>query len=315
MQPLWTMEATVKPTLNELVGACVAAVLMTAAGLARADVDVFACEPVWGALVAEIAGDKARVYTATTALQDPHRVEARPSLLARARTASLLVCTGAELEIGWLPLVLRQAGNPGIQPGAPGHLLAAEHVSLLEVPKVLDRSLGDVHPAGNPHIWYDPRNIARVAVVVVERLATIDPANADTYRSRGEAFQARWRDAIAGWQREAAPLRGVKAVSSHLDMTYLYAWLGMVNDGTLEPKPGIAPAAGDLALLLERTRKDPPRLIVITPFQDRRAADWLAERTRAPVVVVPFTVGGTSEARDLYGLFADTIVRLLGALN
>jgi len=304
-----------KPTPRLLLRACFAAALVIAAGLARAEIDVFACEPEWGALVAEIAGDKARVYTATTGLQDPHRAEARPSLLARARSASLLVCTGADLEAGWLPVVLRQANNPRIQPGTPGHLLAADHLTLLDVPKVLDRSLGDVHPAGNPHVQYDPRNIARVANVLVERLVTIDPPNADTYRTRGEAFQARWRDAIAGWQREAAPLRGTKAISYHRDMTYLYAWLGIVNDGTLEPKPGIAPAAGDLAVLLERTRKNPPRIIVITPFQDRRAADWLAERTRAPVVVVPFTVGGTSEARDLYGLFADTIARLLGALK
>ena len=304
-----------KPALRLLLRGCFAAALVTAAGLVRAEIDVFACEPEWGALVAEIAGDKVRVYTATTGLQDPHRAEARPSLLARARSASLLVCTGADLETGWLPVVLRQANNPRIQPGTPGHLLAADHLTLLDVPKVLDRSLGDVHPAGNPHVQYDPRNIARVANVLVERLVTIDPPNADTYRTRGEAFQARWRDAIAGWQREAAPLRGMKAISYHLDMTYLYAWLGIVNDGTLEPKPGIPPGAGDLAVLLERTRKDPPRFIVITPFQDRRAADWLAERTRAPVVLVPFTVGGTSEARDLYGLFADTIARLLGALK
>jgi zinc/manganese transport system substrate-binding protein len=304
-----------KRTLRLLLPACFAAALLVASGLARAQIDVFACEPEWGALVAEIASDKARVYTATTAFQDPHRAEARPSLLARARSASLLVCTGADLEVGWLPVVLRQAANPRIQPGTPGHLLAADHLTLLDVPKVLDRSLGDVHPAGNPHVQYDPRNIARIATVLVERLATIDPPNADTYRTRGAAFQARWRDAIAGWQREAAPLRGIKAISYHLDMTYLYAWLGIVNDGALEPKPGIPPAAGDLAVLLERTRKDPPRFIVITPFQDRRAADWLAERTRAPVVVVPFTVGGTSEAPDLYGLFADTIARLLGALK
>jgi zinc/manganese transport system substrate-binding protein len=304
-----------KRIIDVLFGACVAAALLTAAGLARAQVDVFACEPEWGALVAEIAGDKARVYTATTAYQDPHRAEARPSLLARARSASLLVCTGADLEVGWLPVVLRQASNARIQPGTPGHLLAADHVPLLDAPKVLDRSQGDVHPGGNPHIQYDPRNIARVAAVLVERLATVDASNADVYRARGEAFQARWRDAIAGWQREAGPLRGVKAISYHRDMTYLYAWLGIVNDGTLEPKPGIPPAAGDLAALLERTRRDPPRFIMVTPFQDRRAADWLAERTRAPVIVVPFTVGGTVEARDLNGLFTDTIARLLGALK
>jgi zinc/manganese transport system substrate-binding protein len=295
--------------------ACVAATLVAASGLARAQIDVFACEPEWGALVAELAGDKARIYVATTPLQDPHRVEARPSLLARARRAVLLVCTGADLEIGWLPLVLRQAGNPRIRPGEPGHVLAADHVPLLDVPQVLDRSLGDVHPAGNPHVQYDPRNIARVAAVLVERLAALDPPSAATYRARGAAFLERWREAIVAWQREAAPLRGVKAVSYHRDMAYLYAWLGIVNDGTLEPKPGIAPAAGDLALLLERTKNAPPQLIVITPFQDRRAAEWLAERTRAPVVLVPFTVGGTSEASDIYGLFGDTIARLLGALK
>lgn len=304
-----------RTTTELLCRACVVAALVSAGGLARAEIDVFACEPEWGALVTEIAGDKARVYTATTAFQDPHRAEARPSLLARARSAALLVCTGADLEVGWLPVVLRQAGNARIQPGTPGHLLAADHVPLLDAPKVLDRSLGDVHPAGNPHIQYDPRNIARVAAVLAERLATIDPPNADTYRARGAAFQARWRDAIAGWQREAAPLRGVRAVSYHLDMTYLYAWLGIVNAGTLEPKPGIPPAAGDLAALLERTQKEPPRFIAITPFQDRRAAEWLAERTLAPVILVPFTVGGTPEARDLHGLFADTIARLLGALR
>jgi zinc/manganese transport system substrate-binding protein len=304
-----------KRSINVLLRACVAAALLSAAGLARAEIDVFACEPEWGALVAEIAGDRARVYTATTAFQDPHRAEARPSLLARARNASLLVCTGADLEIGWLPVVLRQASNARIQPGTPGHLLAADHVPLLDTPKALDRSLGDVHPGGNPHIQYDPRNIARVAAVLAERLAAIDAPNAAIYRARGEAFQARWREAIAGWQREAGPLRGVKAISYHRDMTYLYAWLGIVNEGTLEPKPGIPPTAGDLAALLERTRKDPPRFIVVTPFQDRRAAEWLAERTRAPAIVVPFTVGGTAEARDLHGLFADTIARLLGALK
>jgi zinc/manganese transport system substrate-binding protein len=304
-----------KQTTDVLFRACVTAALLSAVGLARAEIDVFACEPEWGALVSEIAGDRARVYTATTAFQDPHRAEARPSLLARARSASLLICTGADLEVGWLPIVLRQASNARIQPGTPGHLLAVDHVPLLDAPKVLDRSLGDVHPGGNPHVQYDPRNIARVASVLVERLAAIDVPNADTYRTRGEAFQARWRDAIAGWRREAGPLRGVKAVSYHRDMIYLYAWLGIVDDGTLEPKPGIPPSAGDLAALLERTRKDPPRFIVITPFQDRRAAEWLAERTQAPIIVVPFTVGGTAEAHDLYGLFADTIARLLGALK
>ena len=293
------------------VGTCLALLVCAA----HAKLNVVATLPDFGSIAQDIGGDQVKVTSIARGTEDPHFVDAKPSYIRVLNQADVLIEGGADLEVGWLPVVLRQAGNARIQPGTPGSLLAADHVPLLDAPKVLDRSLGDVHPAGNPHVHYDPRNIARIAAVLVERLATIDPPNADTYRARGQAFQARWRDAIAGWQREAGPLRGVKAISYHLDMTYLYAWLGIVNDGTLEPKPGIPPAAGDLAALLERTRKDPPRFIVITPFQDRRAADWLAERARTPVILVPFTVGGTSEARDLYGLFADTIARLLGALK
>ncbi len=130
---------------------------------AAAALNVFACEPEWGALTQELGGDKTSVYSATTALQDAHRIEARPSLIARIRSADLLVCSGSELEIGWIPLLLTQSGNPRIQLGSPGYFEASQYVVKLEIPKVIDRALGDLHPGGNPHVHTDPRNIARIA--------------------------------------------------------------------------------------------------------------------------------------------------------
>src|SRR5688572_15183474 len=126
---------------------------------AAADLSVFATVPEWGALVQELGGDKVKVYTATTGLQDPHRVEARPSLIARARGADLVVATGADLEVGWLPLVLQQASNAKVRPGAAGYFEAAGAVALLGKPARLDRAEGDIHAQGDPHIQGDARNI------------------------------------------------------------------------------------------------------------------------------------------------------------
>jgi zinc/manganese transport system substrate-binding protein len=145
---------------------------------ASAGLNVFACTPEWGSLAKELGADRVRVYTATTALQDPHRIEARPSLIARARTADLAVCNGAELESAWLPLVQSQSGNPRIQSGQPGYFEAASAVSLIEKPAQVDRAHGDVHAAGNPHLHLDPGNIARVAAALGERMALLDPTEA-----------------------------------------------------------------------------------------------------------------------------------------
>lgn len=274
---------------------------------------VFACEPEWAALVQELAAEKASVYAATTAQQDPHHIEARPSLIARVRSADLLVCTGAELEIGWLPLLLTQSGNSRIQPGTPGYFEASQYVPKLEVPKALDRSLGDIHPAGNPHMHTDPRNIARVAGALDQRLAQLDPSNTETYRARGKAFSERWQAATKRWEQEAAPLRGMPIVVHHKGFTYLEAWLGLKEVATLEPIPGIPPTPAHLAELVDQMRRTPAKAIVYSSYDNPKAAEFLSGRTKIPATMLPFTVGGSGKAADLFGFFDDIIGRLLGS--
>jgi zinc/manganese transport system substrate-binding protein len=281
---------------------------------AVAALDVFACEPEWGALARELGGDRVSVYQATGALQDPHRIEARPSLIARARSADLVVCTGAELEAGWLPLVLRESGNARVQPGRSGYFEAAAFVPLLERPARLDRSEGDIHASGNPHIQGDPRNIGAVAAALARRLEDIDPPNGAFYRERARDFEARWGAALARWEALGATLRGMPVVLQHRD-PYLTGWLGLVEAGILEPRPGLEPTTSHLAALAARLEKQPARMVLRPAYQPERAARWLSERARIPVVVLPFTVGGSERAADLFGLYEDTLERLLAVLK
>ncbi|MGH8766489.1 MAG: metal ABC transporter substrate-binding protein [Burkholderiales bacterium] len=292
-----------------------AAMLSALAVPALAALNVFACEPEWAALASELGGDKVSVYAATTALQDAHHIEARPSLIAKARKADLMICSGSELEIGWVPLLLTQAGNNRIQPGSPGYLEASPLVERIEIPKVVDRSLGDIHPAGNPHVHTDPRNIARIAEVLSQRLAQIDPADAPYFKSRADSFRTRWQAAIQRWEREGAPLKGVTIVVYHKDYSYFIRWMGMREVGSLEPRPGIPPTPAHLAGLVEAMGRAPAKVIVYSPYNSAAAAQFLSERTKIPFVMLPFTVGGSDQAKDLFGLFDDTIQRLLKAVH
>ena len=280
-----------------------------------AALSVFACEPEWGALATEIGGEKVAVYTATTALQDVHYIEARPSLIARARSAELVVCTGGGLEAGWLPLVQSQAGNPRIRPGQPGYFEASSLVDRLEVPAQVDRAQGDVHAGGNPHVHLDPRNIAKVAATLSKRMAQLDPANAAYFESRTQRFLDRWRQAVDAWEKRGARLRGVPVIVHHRDASYLIHWLGLRELGQLEPKPGLPPTTSHLSSLIAQQAKAPAVAILRSAYNDPRAADWLSERTKVPVVTLPYTVGGNDQARDLFTLFDDTVSRLLAVVK
>ncbi len=288
-------------------------VLGLAAPAANAALNVLSCEPEWAALTQELAGDLAEVSSATTAQQDPHRIQARPSLLAKARRADLLICTGAELEMGWLPLLQREAGNGKIQPGQLGYFEAARFARIIERPTVLDRAQGDVHASGNPHVHLDPRNIARVADGLARRLADLDPANAARYADRHADFQRRWTAAMAHWEQQGARLKGVPVVAHHRNWGYLADWLGLTIIGELEPKPGMEPTASHLAELLETLKATPARMVLRTAYESPKASEWLASRAGIPAVKLPYTVGGSPQAKDLFGLFDDTLNRLLQA--
>lgn len=285
------------------------------AGLVQADLKVFATVPEWGALAKEIGGDKVSVYTATTAMQDPHRIDAKPSLLAQARRAQLVVAVGAELEIGWLPLIVRDSGNAAIQPGKPGYFEAASVLTLRDVPAVVDRSHGDVHATGNPHAHLDPRNVLKVGEVLAVRMAELDAVNATAYQNGYKAFAGKWQAAMARWEKEAAPLRGVPVLVHHSSFSYLNHWLGLKEIGMLEPKPGVEPTSGHLTSLLARQQASPARMVLRTAYNADSHSLWIAGKAGIPAVMLPYTVGGTTEAKDLYGLFDDTVQRLLKALR
>jgi len=294
-----------------MIGAVLLA--LGAATPAYANLNVFACEPEWGALSTEIGGDKVSVYTATTGGQDPHQVQARPGLIARARNADISVCTGAELEIAWLPAIVAQTSNPKIRPGAPGAFEASAFVTLLEVPARLDRAEGDIHAQGNPHIQTDPRNLLIVAKALTDRFSHLDPPNASTYASRLADFTTRWQAAIAKWTAQAAPLKGVPIVVSHLSWRYMEDWLGLKRVVALEPKPGVPPSAGYLAQVVDTLQKTPAKFVIRSAYEDSRPSLFIADKMHMQAVVMPFTVGGTPEAKDLFSLYDDTINRLLAA--
>lgn len=282
---------------------------------ARANLNVFACEPEWAALATEIGGDKVSIYTATTGSQDPHQVQARPSLIARARNADIAVCTGAELEIAWLPQIAQQTSNAKIQPGAPGYFEAARFVTLMEVPLRFDRALGDIHSQGNPHIQTNPNNVLLVAKPLADRFAQLDPANAQYFAARLADFMTRWRAALAKWQAQAAPLKGVPIAVEHQSWIYLETWLGLNRIVALEPKPGVPPSAGHLAEVVGTLQKSPAKMVIRAAYEDDRPALFIADKAHIPAVTLPYTIGGTDAAKNLFSLYDDTINRLLAALK
>jgi len=276
-----------------------------------ADLNVFACEPEWGALAQELGGDHVQVFTATTAMQDPHHIQARPSLIAKMRKADLLVCTGSQLEIGWLPQLLRQSGNSKVQEGKAANFAATNYVTLLDKPQSVDRANGDVHPGGNPHIQTAPENIAKVAAPLSELMQQLDKAHSDDYQKLATDFTQKWQQAMQRWQREAAPLKGTAIVVHHDSWSYLEQWLGLQQVTTLEPKPGVPPSAGYLAEVLQQLKQQPAKIVIRAAYQDDRADQWLADKAGINAVELPFTVGGSDNSNDLFGLYEDTVQRLL----
>lgn len=276
----------------------------------QAAVSVFACEPEWAALTRAIGGDHVRVVSATHAKQNPHYIRARPSLIAAIRRAELLVCSGASLEAGWLPVLLKRAPM-GVQPGALGHVMAADHVAVLETPTTVDRSMGDVHPEGNPHVHLNPNNLIQIARQIQTRLQQIDPENATEYARRYAAFKRQWQAAIQRWTIQAAPLRGQSVIVHHKSLSYLLDWLGMRTLVSLEPVPGLPPTASHLNTVLNQASQHSVLAILRTPYDPSDASEWIASKTDIPALVLPYTVGGSANSQTLIQLFDETLAALM----
>ena len=304
-------------TLSEvgLVKFLLASLTLLASFAASAELRVFTCEPEWAALADEIGGDLVEAYSATTALQDPHYIQARPSLIAQVRRADLVICTGAQLEIGWLPALLQKANNRDVLPGAPGYMEASSFVVRVGATDNVDRSMGDIHPSGNPHIQTDPRNIKLVARALAARLSNLDSDNSDIYDEKLKLFQDKWATALARWEMRAEPLRGKRVITHHKSWVYLERWLGLEEVANLEALPGLPPTAAHLSRLTQQFADGGADVIIRSPYQDERPALWLSDRIGVEAVVLPLTVGGTAGATDLFALFDDILDRLLGAVR
>ena len=275
--------------------------------LANDQVNLFACEPEWAAIAHELGGDLLKIYSATTSEQDPHHIQPRPSLIARARRADVLACTGAELEAGWLPILLRKAGNSRILVGQPGHFMAADHVLLLGKPAILDRSLGDVHADGNPHFHTDPYRLKQVARALTETLASVDAAHADEYRKNLGVFMSRMDQAIMRWKAQAKPLLGKKVVVHHQNWVYLEKWIGLEEVAMLEPKSGVPPTSTHLSKILSQMKQAPADMIVYANHQDSHAANWLSKKTAIPAIALPGTV---EQGQDVFQWMSGIVDKL-----
>ena len=284
--------------------------LIAAPSLANAKTNIFACAPEWGALAQDIGGDKVEIYTASTANQDIHHMRAKPSLLAAMRKADLVICSGASLEVGWLPILINKAGSSDVQEGGIGSIMASDFVERLEVMEDFDRSMGHVHPEGNPHIHLNPNNLILVAKVIAQRLTEIDYENAIYYEDKLISFENEWTKFIAQWEQQAANLRGQKLVVYHKSWSYLLDWLGIESIASLEPKPGIPPNAAHLEKVLEDIKDQQVLGILVAPFENKKGAKWLSEKSNIPIINLPFTVGGNDKSNDLQSLFDDTLNQL-----
>lgn len=300
--------------MRQLLNIVALGLLWAAPVAAQAKVNIFACEPEWAALAEEIGGDNVTAFSATHAKQDPHHIRARPSLIAKARHADLILCSGAGLEVGWLPLLIQKAGGH-VQPGSLGYLMASEYVPILEKPIVVDRSMGDVHPEGNPHIHLNPHNILLVAQELTKRLETIDRQHAGFYQNQLNEFISRWQPAIARWENNAAPLKNLPVVVHHRGFSYLLDWLELRQVASLEPKPGIPPTAAHLEGLLQQLKAKPASMIIRTPYEPKEASEWLSEKIDRPAVMLPYTIGGDDESGNLFTLFDRSMSLLRGAVD
>jgi zinc/manganese transport system substrate-binding protein len=264
--------------------------------------------PWIGSLASELGKDKVNVTTLVKPSQDPHQIEARPSMILAARKADVIMYNGLDLEIGYLPLLIESSKNPKIQPGKPGNFDCSRFIQVIEKPIAVDRSLGDVHPLGNPHYHLSPRNIRGVVEGMARVLSELDPGNKDYYLANAASFRSRIDERQKVWSQK--PLRGKKFIAYHKFFEYLANECGFELTGYVEAKPGIPPSASHIETLIDLAKRTSVNGILTTAYQTAKATDFLSQKTGVKVIVVPHEVGSTPQALDWFSLMDQVFAAL-----
>lgn len=272
---------------------------------AMAKLNVVATLPWIGSLAGDIGKDKIKVTTLVKPSQDPHYVEARPSMILEVRRADLLMFNGLDLEIGYLPVLVESSRNPKIQPGTEGNLDCSQFIEAIEKPQTVDRSMGDVHPLGNPHYHLSPENISRVVAGIAERLSKMDPGSAQYYQTNLGIFQERLREKGREWG--SRPLKGKRFLAYHKYFEYAARDFGFQIVGYIESKPGIPPSAGYVEKIIETMKQNKPDAILITNYSGEKEARFLSQKTGVKFIVVPHDVGATPACRDWFSLMGQVV--------
>jgi zinc/manganese transport system substrate-binding protein len=292
------------------------ATLLAAASPAQAKLNVVATLTDYGAIAVEIGGDKAKVTTLAKGTEDPHFVDARPSFIRVLNQADVLLEGGAELEAGWLPTLVNGARNPKILPGAPGRLTLSEGVRLLDLPAgAADRSMGDVHAAGNPHYALDPANGKILAARIAALFSKLDPANQTFYQGNLKKFSEHVDVRLAEWTKAMEPFRGTKVMTYHKSFDYFLERFGLVLAATIEPKPGIEPSPTYINALIPRAKEAGVKLVLIEPNRSRKTPEYVARSIGAKLVILPGMVGGNEIAKDYIRLFDYNVAQIVNALK
>jgi zinc/manganese transport system substrate-binding protein len=303
-------------TIKLLRVALVTAVLSTlGARPAQAALRVVSTIPTLGSLAKEIGGDRVAVESLAKGYQDPHYVEAKPNLMLTLNRADLLLYVGLELEIGWLPPLLLGSRNPRIQSGEPGNLDCSQSLPLLDIPTTkVDRSMGDIHPQGNPHYWLPPGNGRLIAREIAARLSQLDPEGKATYSAGLATFEARLAAKEREWAPLVARLHGTRVATYHKSWSYVSQWLGLVEVGYVEPKPGIPPDPQHLLQLIGTIRREGATQLLVEDFYNLQVARMVAEKSGAKLLVLPTDVGATPEISDWFKL-VDSVLRSLAGVT
>ena len=278
---------------------------------AQAKLNVVATTPDFAAVAKAIGGDQVEITSLAQPTEDPHFVDAKPSLILKLNRAQVLLEGGAELELGWLPPLLQGARNPRLALGTPGHIVCNQGVTMLEVPATLDRSEGDIHAAGNPHYMTDPANAQIVANHITEVFCQIDPESAGTYRANLKTFSDQLTAKMAGWHQLLAPFQGRHVVAYHNAWPYFARHFGLKIEMFLEPKPGLPPTPGHLAEVIARMKAEQVRVIFVEPYLNRRTAESVARSTGAKVIDVAYLPGGIKGTEADYLKLIDYLVTSL----